>query len=81
MYSIRTLLLEGGPTLNQAFLRESLADELFLTESPMLLVGLSDSPTILSGEPLHDPPRPELLSVRLASGRLFLRYVLRYSPV
>lgn len=33
VYSIRTLLLEGGPTLNQAFLRESLADELFLTIS------------------------------------------------
>lgn len=75
-YSVRALLLEGGPTLNRAFLSEDLADELLLTLAPTLIGGYPDSLTILSGEFLKEPPRPELVSVYLASDRLFLRYSL-----
>lgn len=78
--SVRALLLEGGPTLNHAFLREDITEELFLTLSPKLVGGPPTSPTILAGETLENPPPLELLFAHIASDRLFLRYGLRIRP-
>ena len=54
---IRSVLCEGGPTLNASLLAKGLADELFLTIGPLLAGG--DAPRIVEG----DLPRP--LAMRL----------------
>jgi riboflavin-specific deaminase-like protein len=67
------LLVEGGPTLNHSLISEQLADELFLTLAPKLLGG--EGLTILSGDPLPEGTWcPDLLSLHVAGGELFLRY-------
>jgi riboflavin biosynthesis pyrimidine reductase len=71
------VLSEGGPTLLASLLAAGLADELFLTLSP-LLAGRSTKPrlSLVEGlELLPDTPlHPRLLSVRRSGGHLFLRY-------
>lgn len=78
-YAVDVLLVEGGPTLNHAFVVDGLADELFLTLAPKLVGGSRpENITVLEGPPL--PPRaadPNLLSVYLSGDELFLRYALR----
>jgi 5-amino-6-(5-phosphoribosylamino)uracil reductase len=74
-YKIRTLLCEGGATVFGALLHEDLVDELFLTVSPRLAGGGTETP-ITSG-----PPLPELLHLNLLwalerEGSLFLRYAV-----
>lgn len=73
---IRTLLVEGGSTLNAQLLSEGLVDELFLTLAPKIKLG-AEVPTYADGEPL---PREAVQRYRLASTRVradevFLRYV------
>jgi riboflavin biosynthesis pyrimidine reductase len=75
-FGVRTLLCEGGATLFGALLHEDLVDELFLTVSPRLAGGGTETP-ITSG-----PPLPELLHLTLLwalerEGSLFLRYGTR----
>jgi 2,5-diamino-6-(ribosylamino)-4(3H)-pyrimidinone 5'-phosphate reductase len=77
-YNIRRLLVEGGPTINHALISEGLADELFLTLSPMLL-GSTASPDargVLDGT-LSTPHNLRLLSARLTGDEVFLRYALK----
>ena len=74
-HGVRSILCEGGPTLNWALLREGLVDELFLTLSPQLAGG-SDVPTIVTGDPLGEPRRLELVSLHAGDEQLFLRYRL-----
>lgn len=78
-YAVDVLLVEGGPVLNHTFVRNGLADELFLTLAPKLLGGArSGTLTILEGPPV--PPQktgPKLISVHLSGDELFLRYALR----
>ncbi|HET7050040.1 MAG TPA: dihydrofolate reductase family protein [Solirubrobacteraceae bacterium] len=74
-FGVRTLLCEGGATVFGALLQEDLVDELFLTVSPRLAGGGSETP-ITSG-----PPLPELLHLTLLwalerEGSLFLRYAV-----
>jgi 5-amino-6-(5-phosphoribosylamino)uracil reductase len=70
-HGVRSVLCEGGPTLNAAMLAEGVFDELFLTIAPVL-VGGEDPLTIIAG---GDGPTPlELTWVLEEGGTLFLRY-------
>lgn len=71
-YAVDRLLVEGGPTLNRALMDEGLADELFLTIAPRLLLG--PAAAIVSGGPGGEPSRLTLLTVHSAGDELFLRY-------
>lgn len=70
---IRSLLCEGGPTLNGSLFAESLVDELFLTVAPKV-AGAGEALTIVEGPPLPHAVDLELLTVHEAGGHLFLRY-------
>lgn len=74
-YGVRTLLLEGGPTLLAAMLEVGLVDELFLAIAP-LLVGGGPEPSILEGPPLPEPVALRLLGLLEEEGFLFLRYAV-----
>jgi riboflavin biosynthesis pyrimidine reductase len=72
-YGVRSLLLEGGPTLLSAMLEAGLVDELFLTVAPVLTGGGSE-PSIVEGLPLPAPISLRLVSVLEDEGYLFVRY-------
>ena len=78
---IRTLLLEGGPHLNAAFLAAGLIDELYWTVGAHLL-GTDALPMIApipGGSPFEaDPYRGRLVSVMRHEDELYLRY--RFGP-
>jgi diaminohydroxyphosphoribosylaminopyrimidine deaminase/5-amino-6-(5-phosphoribosylamino)uracil reductase len=72
---IRSLLLEGGPTLNAGFHAAGLIDELFWTVGPWLLGG--EGLPMLAPEPPAQVPRPaRLVSAHRHADELFLRYRL-----
>jgi len=73
---VRSILCEGGPTLNAALLAEGLVDELFLSLAPKLTGGL-DPLTIVAGAALPEPIDMDLSWLLECEGHLFLRYVLR----
>jgi len=73
---VRTILCEGGPSLNAALLAEGLVDELFLSVSPKLAGG-STPLTIVEGAPLPEPVDMELTWLLECHDHLFLRYRLR----
>lgn len=74
---IRSLLLEGGPTTNAAFLAADCIDELYWTIGARLL-GTDALPMIApipGGSPWADHPREgQLVSIHRSSDELFLRY-------
>lgn len=74
---IRTLLLEGGPRLNAAFLADDLIDEVYWTVGAHL-IGTDALPMIApipGGSPFaSDPRRGRLVSVHRHDDELFLRY-------
>lgn len=70
---IRSLLCEGGPTLNATLFAESLIDELFLTIAPTV-AGTGEKLTIVEGPPLPETVELDLLTVHEAGGHLFMRY-------
>ena len=75
-----TILSEGGPTLFGSLLAAGLADELFLTVSPLLAGrGLQPRLPLVDGvELLPDATiTARILSVRRHEDHLFLRYALR----
>jgi 5-amino-6-(5-phosphoribosylamino)uracil reductase len=72
-YGVRSILCEGGPTLNASLLPYGLVDELFLTISPALAGG-ADALTIVAGAPLPELIELELVGVLEAGSELFLRY-------
>lgn len=72
-HGVRSLLCEGGPTLNQGLFRAGLVDELFLTLAPVVRGG-GDPLTIVAGGPLPEPAALELVSVVRHAGELLLRY-------
>jgi riboflavin biosynthesis pyrimidine reductase len=79
---IRSLLLEGGPTTNAAFLAADLIDELYWTVGARLL-GTDALPMIApisGGSPWGEHPREGgLVSVHRSGDDLFLHY--RFGPV
>ena len=72
-HGIRSLMCEGGPTLNGTLFAEGLVDELFLTVATTV-AGTGEDLTIVAGEPLPEPVALELLSVHESEGHVFLRY-------
>ncbi|MEX0993367.1 MAG: dihydrofolate reductase family protein [Solirubrobacterales bacterium] len=74
--SIRSILLEGGPTLLGSMVAAGVVDELFLTLSPLVAGGEAGT-TIVEGAPLPGPVALGLQSAYLARDSLFLRYALR----
>jgi 2,5-diamino-6-(ribosylamino)-4(3H)-pyrimidinone 5'-phosphate reductase len=75
-YRANVILSEGGPTLNDAFFRARVVNELFLTICPRI-VGGQDAPTIVEGEGfprLKDAVKGRLVSCRKGQEEWFLRY-------
>jgi len=68
----RTVLAEGGPTLNGELARAGVLDELCLTLAPLLASG--DAKRILSGSMLDELGRLHLQSILEDGDYLFLRY-------
>jgi riboflavin-specific deaminase-like protein len=75
-HGVRSLLCEGGPTLNSHLLAAGLVDELFLSVSPQVLGG-ADALTIVAGRVLGEPLGAELVWLCEAGGELFGRWRLR----
>lgn len=74
-HGVRSVLCEGGPTVNAYLLAAGLVDELFLTVAPKL-VGGADALTLAAGRELLEPARAELVWLYECSGDLFFRYRL-----
>ena len=72
-HGVRSVLCEGGPTLNASLLADGVLDELFLTVSP-LLVDREAPLTIVGGGGPESPVPVELVWVLEGDGMLFLRY-------
>jgi riboflavin biosynthesis pyrimidine reductase len=75
-WGVRSVLCEGGPTLNAMLLPYGLVDELFLTISPTIAGG-DNALTIVAGAPLPDLMRLELLWAMEDGSELYLRYAVR----
>lgn len=72
---VRSVLCEGGPTLNAELLRAGGVDELFHCLAPTL-AGEPDAPTMVSGV-LHETVGMELVWLLENESHLFMRYRLR----
>lgn len=72
-HGIRSVLCEGGPTLNSFLLAAEAVDELFLCTSPQL-VGGSDALTIVAANALAKPRAAELVWLLRGGGELFARW-------
>ena len=72
-YGVRSVLCEGGPTLNSFLLAAGLVDELFLSVSPKISGG-TGAPTIVEGRPLMQPLDASLIWLYEAEGDLFSRW-------
>jgi riboflavin-specific deaminase-like protein len=75
-YGVRSVLCEGGPTLNAHLLAAGLVDELFLALSAKLVGGL-EALTIVTGRALVEPLHLELLWLFEGDGDLFSRWRVR----
>jgi len=72
---VRSVLCEGGPTLNAELLRVGGVDELFHCLAPKL-VGEPDAPTMVTGV-LHETVEMELVSLMESDSHLFARFRLQ----
>jgi riboflavin-specific deaminase-like protein len=72
-YGVRSVLCEGGPTLNSHLLAAGLVDELFLSLSPKLSGGAA-ALTIVAGRELVEPEEMQLVWVAEGEGNLFTRW-------
>jgi riboflavin-specific deaminase-like protein len=73
-HGVRSVVCEGGPTLNESLLADGLVDELFLSLSPLIVGGAERA--LADATPDHAPRGARLLSVATADDYLFLRYAL-----
>jgi riboflavin-specific deaminase-like protein len=73
---IRSVLCEGGPTLNSFLFAACLVDELFLTMNPKI-VGGAAALTIVAGRELVEPVELDLVSVAETDGELYTRWRVR----
>jgi 5-amino-6-(5-phosphoribosylamino)uracil reductase len=73
---VRSVLCEGGPTLNAYLFAAGLIDELWLSVSPKI-VGGPATLTIVAGRELVDPAELEPVSVATGDGDLFTRWRVR----
>ncbi|MFN2616217.1 MAG: RibD family protein [Thermoleophilaceae bacterium] len=72
-HGVRSVLCEGGPTLNSHLLAAGLVDELFLSLSPKLAGGAA-ALTIVAGRELVEPAELRLAWVAEGEGDLFTRW-------
>jgi riboflavin-specific deaminase-like protein len=74
---VGSLLLEGGPTLNAAFLADGMVDEMFWTIGPRV-VGNESARMVASIGPdgLEPPTDAQLVSIHRHADELYLRYRL-----
>jgi riboflavin biosynthesis pyrimidine reductase len=72
---VRSLLIEGGPTVNAAFLAAGAVDELYWTVGARV-VAADALPMIASLPWAHEPISASLVSVHRAGDELYLRYRL-----
>jgi riboflavin-specific deaminase-like protein len=72
-HGVRSVLCEGGPTLNSHLLAAGLVDELFLSMSPKLAGGAA-ALTIVAGRELVEPAELRLAWVAEGGGDLFTRW-------
>jgi riboflavin-specific deaminase-like protein len=72
-HGIRSVLCEGGPTLNSYLLSAGLVDELWLTLNPKLAGGAA-ALTIVAGRELVEPLELAPISVAEGGGDLFTRW-------
>jgi riboflavin-specific deaminase-like protein len=77
-HAVRSVLCEGGPTLNSFLFAADLVDELFLTFTPKLVAGAA-ALTIVAGRELVEVREPSLISVAEADGELYTRWGFRAS--
>ncbi|HVE97283.1 MAG TPA: dihydrofolate reductase family protein [Pseudonocardiaceae bacterium] len=75
-HGVRSVLCEGGPTLNASLLPAGLVDELFLAIAPAL-AGSAGSLSIVDRAPLAQPIGLDLRWLLESEGQLFARYALR----
>jgi riboflavin-specific deaminase-like protein len=75
-HGVRSVLCEGGPTLNSFLFAAGIVDELFLTLNPKLIGGAA-ALTIVAGRELVEPMELDLVSVAEAEGELFTRWRIR----
>lgn len=75
-HAVRSILCEGGPTLNSHLFAAGLVDELFLTMSPKVSGGAA-ALTIVAGRDLVEPAEMRLVSVAAGDGELFTRWRVR----
>ena len=75
--NIKTILVEGGGTVNWEFVKNNLFDEFIVTQSPSL-VGGTNSTSLISGSgfaKIRDSPKIHLKSIRRLKNHLVLSYV------
>jgi riboflavin-specific deaminase-like protein len=75
-HRVRSVLCEGGPTLNASLLPAGLVDELFLAIAPAL-AGSAGSLSIVNRALLAQPVDLDLRWLLESEGQLFARYALR----
>ena len=75
-HGARSVLCEGGPTLNSFLFAAGLVDELFLTLHPTVLAGAA-ALTIVAGRELVEPAELELISLAEGGGDLFTRWKVK----
>lgn len=73
-YGVRSVVCEGGPSLNEALIGAAVVDELFLSLAPLLVGGGERS--LVDAAPAHGVRDARLVSVATADDYLFLRYEL-----
>ena len=72
-HGVRSVLCEGGPTLNSHLFAAGLVDELFLTLNPKVVGGAS-ALTIVAGRELVEPAESRLVTVAEHEGELYTRW-------
>ena len=75
-HGVRSVVCEGGPTLNSYLFAAGLVDELWLTLNSMLAGGAA-ALTIVAGRELVEPVDLDPISVAQGEGNLFTRWRVR----
>jgi riboflavin biosynthesis pyrimidine reductase len=77
-HGVRSVLCEGGPTLNRSLIADDALDELFLSAAPKITAETEALP-LIAGPALEEPLDLSLISASEAAGTLYLRYAVARS--